>query len=290
MSIVAASPVQLSAGIDWITCTARSPARVAALLSLGKDLVKQEVGSGGKQKPWHFQGFSGHTAGAIAAGYSGTGACVRASGATARECARELIECADNVSRLDIQVTVAASSYDAGYAERLYRSLLSAPKGRGRQLAKTLITSTYTGDTLYLGRRISDSYGRIYNKSAEDKVAEYPPRWRYELELKRKYAKSQALAYAASENQESWCVARVYHWFSDRHAAPPISPLERCTDCGPSRGSSEETRVVEWLKVGVRPVLKRLAAIYGWPDVLALVGVPMVYSERYINEVLSVEE
>jgi hypothetical protein len=30
-----------------------------------------------------------------------------------------------------------------------------------------------------------------------------------------------------------------------------------------------------------------LALEYGWPDVLALLGVPMEYSERYINEVLA---
>lgn len=289
MNIPCGQP-QVSAGIDWVTCTARSPGKVAALLSLGKDILKQEEGSGGKRQAWHFQGFSGHQAGGVAAGYSGTGTCVRASGATARECATELINSSDNVSRLDIQVTVRTGECGNDHAASLYRSLLDAPRRRGRQLAKTLITSTYTGDTLYLGRRISDSYGRIYNKSAEDKTAEYPPRWRYELELKGKYAKAQALAYVKAEDKETWCTSRIYHWFTDRHAGPPISPLDRCTDSGSSRGSSEEARVIEWLKVGVRPVLKRLAAIYGWPDTLALVGVPMLYSERYINEVLNEEE
>lgn len=290
MGSVSLSVPEVSAGIDWVTVTARAPAKVAALLSLGKDLIRQEVGSGGRTRPWHFQGYSGEQAGSVQTGYSGVGTCVRASGATARECAQELIECSDNVSRLDVQITVRSSNCGPGYASDMYQRLLGSSRRRGRSIAKTLITSTYTGDTLYLGRRISDSYGRIYNKSAEDKVAEVPPRWRFEVEYKRKYALGQALAYAQAPEKDVWCTSRVYHWFHDRFASPPISPLVRCSDSGASRGSSEEARVVEWLKVGVRPVVRRLAAKYGWPDTLALLGVPMLYSERYINEVLNTEE
>lgn len=40
----------------------------------------------------------------------------------------------------------------------------------------------------------------------------------------------------------------------------------------------------------MKPVLTKLAAEMGWPDVLALVGCPMVFSDRYVNEVLAVEE
>lgn len=276
----------LSAGIDWITCTARSPAKVAALLSLGKDLIKQEVGTGGKEQPWYFQGFSGHSAGSVSAGYSGIGACVRASGAAARECAKELIECADNVSRLDVQTTVRSGDHGAGYASDLYRSITRPDGRRGRQLAKTLITSTYSGDTMYLGRRISDMYGRVYNKSAEDKVSEDPPRWRYEVEFKRKVAQAQAQAYAQAESQEEWCTSRVYHWFKDRSVTPPFGPLASCSDSGNSRGSPAQSNQLQWLKVGVRPVVQKLAAEYGWPDVLAILGVPMSYTERYVNEIL----
>lgn len=277
----------LVAGIDWITCTARSPARMAALMYLGTDLLMQEEATGGVVKPWFFKGYAGSACGQIQAGYKPTGVVVRASGAAARECAGELIECAENVSRLDLQLTVMSSQCRDGHAKDLYEALSTAPRGRGRGCERTLITSTYTGDTLYLGRRISDQYGRIYNKSALERTREDPPRWRYEVEFKKGYARAAAEAYAASNKTPEWCAGRVARWFADRGAGPPVSTVPGDSIRSAPRGSAQEAGQLEWLKRAVRPVVKKLAAKYGWPDTLAVLGVPMAYSERYVNETLA---
>jgi hypothetical protein len=284
------SEFSLEAGVDWLTCTARHPARVAALLAFGHDMVRQEEGGGGVRKTFRWQGFSGWTAGGAGVGFNGYSSLVRLSGPTARESATDAIGYADNISRLDVQTTVRVNGVSADLARNLYACVLGGRGGRGRPITRSLIQTSDGGDSLYLGRRISDSYGRIYNKSAEDKeVAEYP-RWRYEIEFKRKMALAQAKAYAQAPEKEAWCVARVYHWFKDRGCPPSHSPVERVNNSGASRGDSAQARRIEWLKVGVRPVVKELALEYGWPDVLSLLGVPMSYSESYINETLCQEE
>jgi hypothetical protein len=290
MVTITSSQVAVSAGIDWVTCTARSPSKVSALIAFGRDVVEQEVGGGGIKKGWHWQGFSGWTAGSAGYGFNGTGALVRLSGATARESAADVISCADNVSRLDVQTTVRADGISHDYAKHLYSSLARTGRTRGRPSARSLIQTSYGGDSLYIGRRISDSYGRIYNKSAEEKEVSEIPRWRYEVEFKRKVAAAQAGAYVQAADKEAWCVGRVYHWFADRGCTPHHSAVERINDPGSSRGDSAAARRIEWLKVGVRPVIQQLALEYGWPDVLSLLGVPMAYSLKYINETLTQED
>lgn len=287
MASVQRDPAAMVAGVDYITCTARSPARMAALMYLGSDLLKQEMEVGGVFKPWFFKGYAGSACGQIQAGYKPAGVVVRASGAAARECAPELIECAENVSRLDLQLTVMSSQCGDDHAKNLHAALSAAPRARGRRLERTLITSTYTGDTLYLGKGSSDQYGRIYNKSAEEKVKESPPRWRYEVEFKRGYAKAAAEAFSASDKSADWCAGRVSRWFADRGARPPGSTVPTGAIRSAPRGTAEEARRLEWLKRAVRPALCDLAQKYGWPDMLALLGVPMSYSERYVNETLA---
>jgi len=286
MASVPCPATQLGAGIDWVTATAKRPSSVRALLYVGEDLLDQEEGAGGVRKAWHWQGFQGHQAGRVQAGFSGTIACVRASGPTARECARDIIACADNISRLDVQITVSSSALGADYAERVYRGHGGAVRGRGKPIARTLMMNSDGGSTLYLGKGASDQYGRVYNKTAEQKTGEDPPHWRYEVEYKRHLALAAGRSYALAAEKDRWCLSEVVEWFERRHCPPPISAISRVGLRGDSRGSDAQANRLRWLKVGVRPVVRKLAAEYGWPDVLALLGVPMTYSERYVNESL----
>ena len=260
---------------------------MAALLSLGQELVYQEEECGGVRKAWYFQGFAGQQAGQVAAGFKSNGVCIRATGAAARDSAAELIDCADNISRLDLQLTVRSSNCTLQYAKDQYRLLNSSPRRKGGQLGHSLITSTYTGDTLYYGRRVSDQFGRLYNKSAEEQIDENPPRWRFEVEYKRAYAKAAAQRFAASNKSPGWVAGTVARWFSDRGTRPPVSELALGAIRSSPRGSAQEAARLEWLKRSVRPAVMELAERYGWPDMLSLLGAPMFYSERYVNETLA---
>lgn len=290
MTSVPSQAARVEAGVDYLTCTAERRRNGDALLLLGRDILKQEVGSGGVERPFWFHGFGGYTAGAVSVGSSRDRSLVRISGSAARECAAELIACSHNISRLDAQITVVADGLGIDHARRLYDSGSGIRAGRGRPIERTLIANSSGGSSFYLGRRISESYGRIYNKSAEEKRNDNPPHWRYEVEFKGRSAKKEAWSYASAGQKDRWCVGTVYDWFDRRHCAPPISKVDRLDMCSDSRGSPTQSKRVEWLRRCVKPVLTKLAAEMGWPDVLALVGCPMVFSDRYVNEVLAVEE
>lgn len=289
MSVSPSAP-EVGVGVDWLTCTAHRPGRVGALLSFGKDLLDQEEGSGAVRQAFHSHGYAGWSAGGVSTAFNGSSTLVRLSGATARECAAGAIAYADNVSRLDVQATVRASTLGSNYAEELFSSLSRTGGSRGRPIARTLIKQSDGGGGIYLGKRISDQYGRIYNKSAEEKEKTSSPRWRYEVEFKRKYALAAAKAYVASEHRDTWITGQVVRWFSDRGVSPPISAVASPTVRGDARGSAAQASRIQWLKVGVRPVVVELAREYGWPDVLRLLGCPVAVSERYINEVVGQEE
>jgi len=270
-------------GIDWLTCTARRPLLVEALLRYGEGSVDEERGAGAVEKPWRWQGYMGRSAGGSSVGFDGHTTCLRLSGPSARENSRGAIALADNVSRLDVQLTVVSVRCGADYAERLYRGFTSAKRGRGRPIAHSLIQDDRGGSSVYFGRRISDQYGRIYNKSAEEKELTSTPRWRYEIEYKRRAAVAAARSYAAHPSQERWCLGEVYGWFDRRGATPPISPLVWPGGRGAARGAATEAAQLRWLKVGVRPVLLRLAERYGWLDVLAHLGVPHGAAAAYLD-------
>jgi len=284
MQSISSSSPELSTGVDWLTCTALRPTRVAALLSFGKEWLAEEVGSGATEKRFHFQGFSGRQAGGVGVGFNGLRALVRLSGPTGRECAAVAIGFADSVSRLDVQTTVRHGRIGVDYAENEYRDSLGARRGRGRPVSRALICTSEGGASLYIGKGASDQYGRIYNKSAEERESCAIPRWRYEIEYKRKPAHAAALAYARSESKEAWCTSQVHAWFRQRGVTPPFDAGGDPTDLGASRGDSSQARRIQWLRVGVKPVVVKLAAEFGWPDVLALLGVPMQVSERYVNQ------
>lgn len=281
---------ELATGVDWLTCTAQTPSRVAALLSFARDQIDQEVGSGGVAKGWHWKGYAGWTAGGVDYGFNGSRALVRLRGVTARESAALAIFYSDNVSRLDVQTTLRHYGVGSSYAKQLYESMARTRRSRGRPIARSLIQTSDGGDSLYLGRRVSESYGRIYNKSAEDKEVCEVPRWRYEVEFKGDTAKAQAKAYSLTDDKVTWCISRVYHWFADRGCTPMHSPVERVNNPGPSRGDSAQARRIQWLQIGVKPVVRQLAREFGWPDVLSMLGVPLAYSERYVNEALCQED
>lgn len=287
MNSIASSPAEISTGIDWLTCTALRPTRVAALLAFGKEWIDEEVGSGGTPKPFHFQGFSGRTAGGVGLGFNGSRALVKLSGPAAREHAASAIAFADNVSRLDVQTTVRDGGLRSDYAASQYYRLLGVRRGRGRPICRSLICTSEGGSSLYIGKGVSDQYGRVYNKSAEERERCELPRWRFEVEYKRKPALAAATAYARAACKETWCTAQVHAWFGQRGLMPPFDAGSDPTNLGASRGDSSQARRLHWLKRGVRPVVVKLAHEFGWPDILALLGVPMSYSDRYVNEVLA---
>ena len=268
---------RLNAGIDWLTCTAVDPTRAAALLSYGGEIIDEEVAGGAREEHWHWRGFSGRSAGGARYGYSGSRALLQLSGPTARDHGTDAIRSADNISRIDLQATYWEVSREHDHAQDAYRAIASSGKRRGRPLGASLITTLTEGTTAYIGKRISDQFGRVYNRSDRDGSRRSDPEWRWEVELKRGFALTVARQVAAPDVPVELVPALVRRWFADRNISTPFRAGAIAMALGSPRGSADDARRIQWLRQGVRPAVVALAAEHSWPEVMALLGCPVAW-------------
>src|SRR4030095_8560534 len=95
-------------GVDYITATSHSGPSTRHLCAFAKWLVSQEVEKGCRARSSRTTGYCGEIAGSICYGVSQQGGIVRASSEVGREHWQQLLTLSDNVTRLDLQVTLPA--------------------------------------------------------------------------------------------------------------------------------------------------------------------------------------
>jgi DNA relaxase NicK len=141
----------------------------------------------------------------------------------------------------------------------------------GRKPKRHLIVSGDGGSTVYIGARASESFGRVYDKGVEQKVAPAGTWWRWELELKGKAAYDHAELLAAVDDHRVLLMAKVAHWFRARTThAYTSSVTELCIQ--KSRDISTVDRRLRWLAHDVRPTVQALVERVGLARVLFALG------------------
>jgi hypothetical protein len=194
---------------------------------------------------------------------------------------------AENVTRLDLAATVSLESPFIDVARTAYGRAITDPE---RCLCKrrkySYVENSAGGQTCYIGSRISDQFGRIYDKGCESaKDAICPPGmlWRYEVEFKSYRAKKLAKQMEASARAETETVAEaishlIYTWFRSRGIptifddAPPdvdwtVELEARITD---------DEASLKWLTVQVRPSVERLLERGREAEVFEALGIHVV--------------
>jgi hypothetical protein len=179
------APFELdSAGVDWLTATAYRTSGHDDFQSLGSELIERQARIGHAVRPWKSQGYHGLASEGIIAGVRYDTWIVKLSSEMAREHWRAVAEASTNVTRLDLQITLRAKSQAVKWIREQHRAALSVPATRGRRRNVTLIQSTTSGDSLYLGKRQSEVMARIYDKGLESKTAPRGMLFRQEIEYK----------------------------------------------------------------------------------------------------------
>jgi hypothetical protein len=254
-------------GIDYITATTMARYSDSGLDSFGRFIVDEQIHAGERERPFRFSGYVGRSAGSATYGRRPDGGLVRLSGATAGEHWEQCVALASNVSRLDLQATIRP---DDGPTERLrkhYSQVRRQPKQRGRPSSFKLWVGPGGPESLMLGARASDRYGRIYDKGLESRVAEYEGMLRYELELKGGLSFRMACELASSPSQRSLVVQELLRFFKVR--AMRVPELE--SQANYLRGDMPSSLVVSasvdrratrlrWLRNSVEPCVRELVA------------------------------
>lgn len=268
----------LSSGIDWCTLTAKWESKGEQLREKAHRIIDYAMRSGNEKKDWRGMGYKGYRAGGAAFGVRHDGCILVLSSATASALAIFSIPDADNVSRIDLQVTCHDSAQQAERAHLGYYSVLSAPRRKGRPPSASLRLNSTGGQTLYVGSRSSDRVGRLYDKGVENKTAPPGAYWRFEVEYKRDEAAR--LAQAAIERQldDAIIAALVMDYFAQRGIPAPACHEDISILLDGHRatlefdGLSDADRTIRWLNDCVRQSVARLIQSGRLADVVRALG------------------
>jgi len=261
----------LSAGVDWITATAQQGSTRWDMTEYARHERERLMDSGETIKTGYRLGYYGWQVEGFFHGQREGSSIIIASGEVADHVWRPVSNVADNVARLDLQVTVATPTDLPHLGVQAYAALKSGSPRKVHAKNVTLITSQPEGETCSIGKRSSDQYGRIYDKATEAKLGAARSVWRYEVELKRNPASSAATALRDTHSHQSASSQLVWNWFNTRGVAPIFTPdLSFCTQKPGQRITNRN--VLTWFEECLSITVQRAVRRHGVERVIEALG------------------
>jgi hypothetical protein len=260
----------VGSGVDYIRATGSFGRSERRLRRVGEEQLAAALSGGSFERPFAAWGYVGVQAGGVSLGSGSAGAIVSISGARAASVCREIIKYADKVSRIDLQATIQFARDVQALSKRAGEELQRNQRQRKRRVSASDIRTFGKGNTLYVGSRASQWFGRIYDKHRESGDEAYRRCWRYEVEAKGDAAKK-AAGYVQQFGSEGEPIASaVRDWFRARG----ITPRYRSTlsgGVGPiGRPLTDARKQLIWLSEAPASVARRLVAVYGVDAVRAV--------------------
>jgi len=265
----------LDAGVDWITATCSDRERGQALLTKAAVWMMTERHGGSEQVVWSRYGYDGFQCGAVQLGSRDDGVLVRLSGPTAWQYWERVMDYATHVSRLDLQMTVRTQSNGARQITSHYKSAMRAKRRKVIRRAVSLYRSDDDSATLYLGKRASDLFCRIYEKGKESKLDHYRDAVRYEVECKNEQAHQTALRLKNSGDQRRYAIGFVSAYLTEARCCPRgLGQVRLSSIRAPTKANDDRSRLL-WLAIQVRPVLQRMIESGYLVEVASALGYPI---------------
>lgn len=272
-------PGKIEPAIDWLTCTweredSASAAHLQRVIAFEQVLLQ----NGNIQEVSQWQGYYGRKTGSFFVGERTGGFCVRVSGSLAHAAFTSIYRPGMHVSRLDVAVTVWLTPHLATLGlNALSDARLAKMTGKAKNPATiTHYESDDGGFTLYIGKRSSRVYARLYNKEVESGDLYYEGAWRYECELHNATATETAveLHYSLFPLEESICSA-VWSYWNGKGVKPHFDTFASGMEIVlPRRDETTVERSLRWLDAQVRPTVARLIEAGYTSSVLAALGLP----------------
>lgn len=269
-----------SAGVDWLTVTVKDLSRQGLLCDEANRLMDALKAKGNTQKIWKFKGYNGYICGSVRWGTRDDGSILMLSGEGASLNWPVALAWCDNCSRIDLAVTVTMIAARPHIARDAYEVLVPPCSDVKSPRKLSFITNSDGGETMYIGSRMSDQYGRLYDKGIEAcENTDVKPGliWRYEVEFKQYRAQriaKELLKYAkTSENYTENLGETVYKWFLSRGVQPIFSPY----NAQPFHTEvyarlSDDDVTLRWLSTQVSPSVARLNKNGRGEEVLEALG------------------
>lgn len=258
-------------GVDWLTITCSSPVQRSQLRELAAVVMDHERDQGNDVKPWRILGFEGLACGGVGFGDMDHQSLFRLSGPAAAAHWKAGYELSTNCSRIDLQVTISNVTDPAELILTHHKEALVHVEGWLRPPTVDLRLSNVTGPTLYLNKRCSDKFMRVYDKGSESKLAYYKGCVRYEVQFGGRLSGIVARRLARAERYEQEAHACVYTSIENKGLAPRF-PTRSTTPIVVSRRRSDDSRRLAWLSRAVRPSVHTLLKTVPMHDILRALG------------------
>lgn len=275
----------ISAGVDWMTCTALFPKSSIRLRTLAELMLQKEKRAGNDVSPWGMAGFDGMMCGQIQVGTRDQQTLVRVSSDLAHSTWRRLYCLCDNVSRLDIEATYIMQAKPGTVVAKAYGQAARFSRKSVASATVSTLRTAHGPATLYIGKRSSDLFARCYDKSSEGGPAWPKGAVRFELELKGKQANLTVKRLYESSATESWVDSRLRSYFVEHgvdYPGPPDSP----SNYSCPRTRPDVDRRLLWLATHVRPSIELVINEVGRDRVLEALGIAMnTHRKRAIRKI-----
>lgn len=242
---------------DWLTRTFRDN-RIREFVyddyQIAADILRLE---GHETAAWSWMGYEGMSVGGLSWGHREDTDILRASGGTAERMFSRFAHYQGGCSRIDVALTVDWPKPVLHIASEAYRKCLEG-RGEGARRTYSLIVNSKGGETLYVGARASDQFGRVYDKAAEQGKVKIGTSWRYEVEFKaERAAKVLELLRSVSDRSRLY-LGVVQGYFKARGVdVPPLADESLVTIDLVAPVRTVDTQLA-WLRTQVRPVVARL--------------------------------
>lgn len=211
----------IETGVDYLTVTARTADHREAFHAMGKHLCSEEEKNGAEVRPWRFSGYRGFTADSVSWGIRKDDSILRLSSNMASEFWTMAFQNSDNVSRIDVQVTLRTSRPVPRVLHTMRRATHRGKKGVGRPSQYHFHVERNGPTAITIGSRSSDVYLRAYDKAVESGLEHYSGCLRFEAELKRNQAKHIATQIHESSQPQIYIQQYISRLFQTRcHCRP----------------------------------------------------------------------
>jgi hypothetical protein len=281
----------IDAGVDWITATCKLGATTrVAFEELGEAIIEGERAAGVEIKPAALRDYRGFRASGIFSGRRSEDSILVLSGSHAPPHFARVAQLATNVSRLDLQATVWTHGETPALSRWYYARATRQKPARGRPRSYSLIRTHPYGDTLYVGKRQSDYFGRCYDYATAHKKGEPRTLWRFEVECKRQVASSYTRTLSGYSPVRAAVEQAVHRWFGSRGLLPTWDCTEFLLSEEPAR-TGQDRATLEWFRRSLSKTVAREIGRHGLPAVLdalrlsqIVIPLPRKEDSAYDNE------
>ena len=257
-------------GLDWSTFTSRVRDSGMALASVAENYLRSERERGNNLSPWSMSGYEGFKCGQIASGMRDDSIIARLSGAMSQTEWRHFYDKAQGCSRIDLQVTYRYTQEASAVVTSTYRGVTNHRRRIRHGPTVSIWKEAGGSATIYFGKRVSERYGRIYDKGLESGMDHYKNCVRYELEVKGKLSWSMIneLAHqcpstdrtSPTSSEQALIHSWLRYYFEQQGVSLGLAPAGSAL-LRSARAYTDSHTQLEWLRTQVKPTVERLRSM-----------------------------